>query len=76
MFRFVSTIQLVHTFNTKYSTNIYFILLIYSFFNVDNYRTNTVYNLKNSNKMLNDVNTLVKKPIEHNTFDKKGNKRK
>ena len=34
-------------------------LFIYSFFNVDNYRTNTVYN-KNSSKMLIDVNTLVK----------------
>ena len=37
-----------------------FILFIYSFFNVDNYRKNTVYN-KNSSKMLIDVNTLVKK---------------
>ena len=35
-------------------------LFIYSFFNVDNYRRNTVYN-KNSSKMLIDVNTLVKK---------------
>ena len=35
-------------------------LFIYSFFNVDNYRKNTVYN-KNSSKMLIDVNTLVKK---------------
>ena len=33
---------------------------IYSFFNVDNYRKNTVYN-KNSSKMLIDINTLVKK---------------
>ena len=24
--------------------------------------------IKNSNKMLSDVNTLVKKPIEHKTF--------
>ena len=35
-------------------------LFIYSFFNVDNCRKNTVYN-KNSSKMLIDVNTLVKK---------------
>ena len=35
-------------------------LFIYSFFNVDNYRKNTVYN-KNSSKMLIDDNTLVKK---------------
>ena len=35
-------------------------LFIYSFFNVGNYRKNTVYN-KNSSKMLIDVNTLVKK---------------
>ena len=37
-----------------------FYLFIYSFFNVDNYRKNTVYN-KNSSKMLIDINTLVKK---------------
>ena len=37
-----------------------FYLFIYSFFNVDNYRTNTVCNTKNSNKMIIDVNTLVK----------------
>ena len=35
-------------------------LFIYSFFNVDNYRKNTVCN-KNSSKMLIDDNTLVKK---------------
>ena len=34
------------------------------------------FTIKNSNKMLIDVNTLLKKPIEHNTFDKKRNKRK
>ena len=39
---------------------IYLFYFIYSFFNVDNYRKNTVYN-KNSSKMLIDVNTLVKK---------------
>ena len=55
---------------------IYFILFIYSFFNVNNYRTNTVYNKENSNKMLIDVNTLVKKPIEHNTFYEKKNQKK
>ena len=37
-----------------------------SLFNVDNYRTNTVYN-KNSSKMLINVNTVVKNP-EHNKF--------
>ena len=47
-----------------------FNLFIYSFFNVDNYRSNTVYNKKNSNKMLIDVNTLVKEPIEHNITKK------
>ena len=41
-------------------SNLVFILFIYSFFNVDNYRKNTVYN-KNSSKMLIDVNNLVKK---------------
>ena len=51
--------------------HLFIYLFIYSFFNVDNYRTNTVYNEKNSNKILIDVNTLVKKPIEHNTFYKK-----
>ena len=55
---------------------IYFILFIYSFFNVNNYRTNTVYNKENSNKMLIDVNTLVKKPIEHNTFYEKNPQKK
>ena len=30
-----------------------------------------LFTIKNSNKMLIDVNTLVKKPIEHNTFFKK-----
>ena len=30
-----------------------------------------LFTIKNSNKMLIDVNTLVKKPIEHNTFYKK-----
>ena len=45
---------------------------------VDNYRTNTVY-IKNSNKMLIDVNTLIKKPIllkrtYIKTFHKKINK--
>ena len=48
-----------------------FIYFIYSFFNVDNYRTNTVYNKRNSNKMLIDVKTLVKKPIDYNTLKKK-----
>ena len=38
----------------------YLFYFIYSFFNVENYRKNTVYN-KNSSKMLIDVNTLVKK---------------
>ena len=52
--------------------SIYLNLFIYSFLNVDNYRTNTVYT-KNSNKMLIDVITLVKKPIEHKTFYKKRN---
>ena len=46
-------------------------LFIYSFFNVDNYRTNTVCNKKNRNKVSIDVNTLLKKPIERNTFYKK-----
>ena len=32
--------------------------------------------IKNSNKMLIDVNNLVKKLTEHNAFDKKRNKRK
>ena len=46
---------------------------------VDNYRTNTVY-IKNSNKMLIDVNTLIKKPIllkrtYIKTFHKKINKK-
>ena len=49
---------------------VYFFLFIYSFFNVDNYKTNTVYNTKNRNKMIIDDNTLDKKPIEHNTFIK------
>ena len=43
---------------TKEGGNLFY--FIYSFFNVDNYRKNTVYN-KNSSKMLIDVNTLVKK---------------
>ena len=30
-----------------------------------------LFTIKNSNKMLTDVNTLVEKPIEHNTFYKK-----
>ena len=34
------------------------------------------FTIKNSNKMLIDVNNLVKKLIEHNAFDKKRNKRK
>ena len=42
-------------------------LFIYSFLNVDSYRKNTVYN-ENSNKMLIEVNTLVKKSIELKTF--------
>ena len=46
-------------------------LFIYSFFNVDNYRASTICNKKNRNKVLIDVNTLVKKPIERNTFYKK-----
>ena len=50
---------------------IYLFYFIYSFFNVDNYRTNTVYNKRNSNKMLIDVKTLVKKPIDYNTLKKK-----
>ena len=33
-----------------------------------------LFTIKNSNKMLIDVNTLVKKPIEHKTFYKKRNK--
>ena len=32
--------------------------------------------IKNSNKMLIDVNTLVEKPIEYNIFYKKENKTK
>ena len=40
-------------------------VFIYSFFNVDNYRTNTVYN---KNKMLIDVNTLVKKLLNIKHF--------
>ena len=31
----------------------------------------TLFTIKDSNKMLIDVNTLVKKPIEHKTFYKK-----
>ena len=31
----------------------------------------TLFIIKDSNKMLIDVNTLVKKPIEHKTFYKK-----
>ena len=54
--------------------HLFIYLFIYSFFNVDNCRRNTVYNKKNSNKMLIDVNILVKKPIEHKTFYKKRNK--
>ena len=45
---------------------IYFFFLFILFFNVDNYPS-TAYN-KNSNKMLIDVNTLVRKPIGHETF--------
>ena len=30
-----------------------------------------LFTIKNSNKMLIDVNTLVKKPIKHETFYKK-----
>ena len=56
--------------DVTYTTAFYFIYFIYFFFNVDIYRTNTFYN-KNSNKMLIEVNTLVKKPIEHKTFYKK-----
>ena len=36
----------------------------------------TLFTIKNSNKMLIDVNILVEKPIEHNTFYKKENKTK
>ena len=32
-----------------------FIYFIYSFVNVDNYRTKTAYNKKNSNKILIDI---------------------
>ena len=38
-------------------------------------KKNTVYKKKNCNKMLIDVNTLVKKAIEHNTFLQKNKKR-
>ena len=30
-----------------------------------------LFTIKNSNKMLTDVNNLVKKPIEHKKFSKK-----
>ena len=33
-----------------------------------------LFTIKDSNKMLIDVNTLVKNPIEHKTFYKKRNK--
>ena len=44
-----------------------FYFFIHSFFNVDNYRTNTVYN-KNNKKMLIDASTLAKKYIENKKF--------
>ena len=34
-----------------------------------------LFTIKNSNKMLIDVNTQVKKPIEHKTFYKKKKKK-
>ena len=69
-------LSLMISVSTKYlllqslPNSLFLLYFIYSFFNVDNYRTNTVYN-KNGNKMLIDVNSLVKKPIERKTFYRK-----
>ena len=49
----------------------YFILFILSLILTV---TEKIFTIKYSNEMLIDVNTLVKKPIEHRAFYKKRNK--
>ena len=52
--------QLLAIVKDNMINNLFYFYFIYSFFNVENYGKNTVYN-KNNSEMLIDVNTLVKK---------------
>ena len=56
---------------TTHLPSIYFIYLFIYLFILSLTSTNTeqiLFTIKNSNKMLIDINTLVKNPIEHKTF--------
>ena len=46
----------------------YFLFILFYLFLMLTITEQIMFTTKNSNKMLIDVNTLVKKPIEHKTF--------